>query len=49
MDIANGRRRGKCIHLNLNYTLKGVAGILAVSTFSIFAQRVNPAQSTGND
>jgi len=49
MDIANERWRGKCSHVNLNDTVRGVAGILAISTFSIFAQRFNPAQGTGND
>jgi hypothetical protein len=49
MDIANERWRGKCSHVNLNDTLRDVAGILAISTFSIFAQRFNPAQGTGND
>jgi hypothetical protein len=49
MGIANERWRGKCSHINLNDTLRGVAGILAISTFSKFAQRFNPAQGTGNN
>lgn len=49
MDIAIERWRGKYSHVNLNDILRGVAVILAISTFSIFAQRFNQAQGTGND
>ena len=49
IDIANVRWRRKYSHVNLNDILGGVAGILGISTFSIFAQRFNPAQGTGND